>query len=115
MLPHEIEQEILTTLSENIRLYKIILFGSFAHGHPDRDSDIDLLVVTDDDHLPGNYTEHMTQYLKVSSLLKKLKKRIAIDLIVHTRPMHEAFIRSGSMFSREILKRGDVLYEKNSG
>ena len=35
------------------------------------------------------------------------------DLIVHTKPMHDKFLQLGSMFSKEILKRGEVLYEKS--
>ena len=48
----------------------------------------------------------------MSWVLREIKKRIPIDLIVHTRPMHEEFIRQGSMFAREVAERGEVLYEK---
>jgi hypothetical protein len=54
----------------------------------------------------------MEHYHRVSSVLREIKKRIPIDLIVHTRPMHEEFIRQGSMFAREIAERGEILYEK---
>ena len=67
----------------------------------------------DDDYLPKNYKENMKNYLMVCSLLRDIKKNFPIDLIVHTKPMHDAFINLGSMFSREILKKGEVLYEKN--
>ncbi len=75
--------------------------------------DIDLIVVTDDDYMPRNYKENMQNYLKVSSVLRETRKKIPIDLIVHTRPMHEKFIQLGSMFSRDVTKRGVVLYEKD--
>jgi hypothetical protein len=39
-------------------------------------------------------------------------KKYDIDLIVHTKPMHEKFIQLGSMFSREVATKGVVLYEK---
>ncbi len=55
--------------------------------------DIDLIVVTDDDYMPRNYKENMQNYLKVSSVLRETRKKIPIDLIVHTRPMHEKFIK----------------------
>ena len=112
MLRDEIKKEILARL-KNINVYKVILFGSCAYGTPDNNSDIDLLVVTDDDYLPKNYDDNMKHYLMVSSLLRDIKKNIPIDLIVHTKPMHDAFIKLGSMFSRDIMKRGEVLYEKN--
>jgi len=113
MLRDEIRKEILTSL-KSIKPYKVILFGSFAYGNPDDNSDIDLFVVTDDDYLPKNYKENMKNYLMVSSKLRDLKKNIPIDLVVHTKPMYDNFIRMGSLFSREVMKRGEVLYEKDS-
>ena len=113
MFQDEIIKEILRKLTSGLNLYKVILFGSFAYGNPERDSDIDLIVVTDDDYMPKSYEENMTNYLKVSSMLRDIKKRIPIDLIVHTKPMHEKFNQLGSMFSKEVAKRGEVLYEKD--
>ena len=99
---------------ERLKLYRVILFGSYVGGAPEADSDIDLLVVTDDDFMPANFEENMQNYLEVSSALRDIKRKIPIDLIVHTKPMHERFIRLGSMFSREIAKKGEVLYEKGN-
>ncbi len=92
---------------------KVILFGSYAWGQPTPDSDIDLYVVTQDDFLPANYEENMQNYLKVASVLREINKSVPIDLIVHTRPMHQAFVRLDSMFAREVMTRGEVLYEKD--
>jgi len=69
--------------------------------------------VTDDDYLPKNYDENINNYLRVSSSLRDLKKTIPMDLIVHTKPMHDAFLNLGSMFSKEVVQKGKVLYEKN--
>jgi predicted nucleotidyltransferase len=112
MLDNEIKEEIVARLKTGIGLHKVILFGSFAWGTPGKDSDIDLLVVTDDRFMPNNYNENMRNYLRVASLLRDIKKKIPMDLIVHTKPMHEEFVQLGSMFSKEIMKRGEVLYEE---
>ena len=93
---------------------KVILFGSYAWGQPTEDSDIDLYVVTQDDFLPANYEESMQNYLKVASVLREINKTVPIDLIVHTKPMHQAFIRLDSMFAREVMTRGQVLYEADN-
>lgn len=114
MMPPEIKEEILAQLKERLKLYRVILFGSHVGGSPDVDSDVDLLVVTDDDFTPANFDENMENYLKVSSALRDIKRRIPIDLIVHTKPMYERFIRMGSMFSREIAEKGEVLYERGN-
>jgi uncharacterized protein len=114
MLQHAIKNEILRTLKSSLKIYKVILFGSFSTGTADTDSDIDLIVVTDDDSMPRSYRESMQNYLSVSAALRDIKARVPIDLIVHTKPMHEKFIRLGSMFSKDVMKRGEVLYEKDN-
>jgi predicted nucleotidyltransferase len=92
--------------------YKIILFGSHAYGEPGAASDVDLLVVTEDDFLPKNFAEKNAIYLKVSNSITEIEKIIPIDLIVHTKAMHRRFIEMGSIFSRKIVVDGKVLYEK---
>lgn len=114
MLQHAIKDEILRTLTNSLKIYKVILFGSLSTGTADRDSDIDLIVVTDDDSMPRSYRESMQNYLSVSAVLREIKARVPIDLIVHTKPMHEEFIHLGSMFSKNVMKRGEVLYEKDN-
>ncbi len=96
---------------KQIHPYKIILFGSYAYGDADQDSDIDLLVVTDSAAFPKNYQEKIDIYLAVARVIRDIRKQTPVDLIVHTRSMHKKFIELGSMFSREILQKGIVLYE----
>jgi predicted nucleotidyltransferase len=85
---------------------KIILFGSYAYGSPDKESDIDLMVILKDNFIPEDFNENMNLYLKVSSRIRDLKKKIPIDLVVYTKAMYERFIELGSSFSREILSKG---------
>jgi predicted nucleotidyltransferase len=75
------------------------------------DSDVDLLVVTTDNHLPKSYKEKSEVYLKVSSALADITGKIPIDLIVYTKPMYNKFNKLGSLFSKEISQKGIVLYE----
>jgi len=93
---------------------KIILFGSYAYGTPGDDSDIDILVVTGDDLVPSNYEERSNIYLKIARTILEIQKQFPVDLIVHTRGMHKRFIETDSMFAREVLTKGKVLYEKNN-
>ncbi len=92
--------------------HKIILFGSYSHGAPGPESDVDLLVVTDDDFLPRDFAEKNAIYLRVSNAITEIEKQIPIDLIVHTKAMHRKFIEMESLFSRMITTSGKVLYEK---
>ncbi len=99
---------------KTIRPYKVILFGSYAYGEPNVDSDIDLLVVLDSDVTPKNFQENMENKLLVRNVLWELNKETSIDLIVHTRPMYQKFNVLGSMFSKELLAKGKVLYEADN-
>jgi len=96
---------------KTLRLYKVILFGSYADGNPDVDSDIDLLVVLDTEEMPKNFRENMANKLLVRNTLREVNKETPIDLIVHTKPMYKKFNALGSMFSKELLEKGIVLYE----
>jgi predicted nucleotidyltransferase len=106
-LPLIIEQ-LKTTQPE-----KIILFGSFAYGEPNERSDLDILVVTGDTSIPSSFSEKSQIYLKISKSISDIKRECPIDLIVHTKAMHQKFIETNSLFARELLLKGKVLYEKN--
>ena len=102
-----IVSKLLTTQPE-----KIILFGSYAYGEPDPNSDLDILVVTGDEMIPASFTEKSKIYLRISKAISEIKKEFPVDLIVHTKPMHQKFIEIDSLFAREINSKGKVLYEK---
>jgi predicted nucleotidyltransferase len=85
---------------------KVILFGSYAYGQPHLDSDIDLIVVLKDISMPTNFKENIQIYLKVSSVIRDLKRRFPIDIIVYTKPMYEKFSKLDSNFSKEIFSKG---------
>lgn len=97
-----------------IQPYKVILFGSYAYGAPTKDSDIDLLVVLDVEKMPESFQENMDNKLLVRNTLRELNTKVSIDLIVHTKPMYKKFNELGSMFSREILQKGKILYETDN-
>jgi predicted nucleotidyltransferase len=93
---------------------KIILFGSYAYGEPTDSSDLDILVVTGDKIVPSSFAEKSKIYLKVSQAISDIKKEFPVDLIVHTKAMHQQFIQNNSLFAQELLMKGKVLYEKNN-
>lgn len=88
---------------------KIILFGSYAYGTPNEDSDIDLYVVTKDEFIPQSYEEKRNVTRAISSAIRDLRSKTAIDLIVHTKFMSNKFKELNSSFSRELLNKGIVL------
>jgi predicted nucleotidyltransferase len=102
---------LIVTRLKTIGISKIILFGSLTSDEIHMDSDIDLMVVTSDNHMPKSYKEKSDVYLKVSSALTDITGKIPIDLIVYTKPMYNKFNELGSLFSKEISQKGIVLYE----
>lgn len=106
----QIKQEIIKRLKP-LNPEKVILFGSYAYGHPTKSSDIDLYVVTNDNFIPQSFKENMELKLKVADLLKDMQKIIPIDTITHTKKMHMKFKELNSSFCKEIMHKGICLYE----
>ncbi len=104
--------EILARLKQ-IYPEKIILFGSQATDRANAESDLDLIVVTSDEVMPSTYHEKEEIYLRVARLIRDIRQETPVDLIVHTRPMHERFLTLNSLFAQEVQEKGVVLYEKD--
>ena len=84
---------------------KIILFGSYAYGHPKPESDVDLLVVM------NTPLRSRQQRLEISRALSP--RPFPLDIIVHGPEELEERLSLGDLFLREIVTRGRVLYERH--
>jgi predicted nucleotidyltransferase len=113
MTKNEIISQIKLSL-QHLNVSKIILFGSYAKGTHSNESDIDLLVVTNDNFVFESFAQKMEVKLKIANALNSLRKFADIDLIVHTKPMYDRFIQLDSGFKKEILSTGSVIYEANN-
>lgn len=110
-------REIISEITEIFKqqgVERVILFGSYAYGNPASESDIDLMVVVPQDFIPSSHREKMELYLYYNQFVKNYRKIIPIDLIVYTRATYQKFVEMNSMFSREIINEGIVLYEANN-
>jgi predicted nucleotidyltransferase len=88
---------------------KVVLFGSYAYGTPNEDSDIDLYVVTKDEFIPKSFKEKSEISLRFSKKLRDLQKEIPIDLIVHTKEMYKNFVELNSSFYKHSILKGEEL------
>ena len=105
----KLSEELRDRISEVLKPLhpeKVILFGSYAWGQPTEDSDIDLYVVTHDDVLPATWREKRDIVRAVSNRILDLRTEYAIDLLVHTKPMHRRFVEIDSSFARRIMREG---------
>ena len=83
---------------------KVILFGSYAYGRPNEDSDVDLLVVMP--HEGRNHQQAVKMRLGVQTSMP-------LDLLVRTPEQVRERIEMEDFFMREIVEQGKVLYEED--
>jgi predicted nucleotidyltransferase len=105
---HEYLAELKNILAE-LNPYRAVLFGSYAEGTAQTDSDIDLIVVLNKNDLPKNFSERIENYSLVKKYFKLLKAKVSMDLIVYTRREWDDFLKAENSFTREILEKGKVL------
>lgn len=84
---------------------RVILFGSYAHGKPTLDSDVDLLIITP---FEGRSVD------KSVEIRLKVRPPFPVDLIVRTPEKVRERLAMGDYFIRDILEKGRVLYEANN-
>lgn len=88
-LPTDAET-ILHRIIQGYRPLRVILFGSRADGRPDKDSDLDLLIIKDTEERPWERARH------VRRLLRGTRRETPLDLVVLTPAEVEARIRGGT-------------------
>lgn len=106
------QSEIITRIKNRlmqIHPHRVILFGSHAWGTPDEESDIDLVVVLEDETVPSTFSEKMKNVLKVRKCVADINREVPLDLLVYSKPEWQKFIETGSYFSREISEKGQEL------
>jgi len=99
----EILNNFVNKLKQSYKPDLIILFGSMARGDFGRDSDIDLLIVKN--------TRKRPLWRRVD-VRKILSTEIPIDIIVYTPREFKLLMESGSVFLKQILEEGKIIYEK---
>ena len=97
----KIEKEIVSKLRP-IKPIRIILFGSYAYGHPDQNSDLDLCVVIDS---PDNKSEKKKL---IRSLLSSIQ--VAKDILTPSAEEFNFYKNEFGSVYREIDKKGKVLW-----
>jgi len=91
---------------------KIILFGSFAYGVPNENSDIDIFLVKEGINAKNATKFELEAAKKLIDLQLKYKTN-GID-IISASPI-ELENREDYFIKEELLKKGVVLYERNIG
>lgn len=96
--------ELKDRLVENLLPLKVYLFGSFAEGKQNSDSDFDFYVVVDDSE-----RDMLGLTAKAYKSIRYKQKR-AVDIIVNTAKTFEDRKNNALSVENEVAKKGVLLY-----
>lgn len=96
--------EVATRIASRFNPYKIILFGSYANGTPNDDSDLDLLIIQDSD-LP-------MQKRGLDIRMSLIGTKIPLDILIYTKLEFEQEKSKNSSFLNSAIKNSKILYER---
>ncbi len=96
--------EVTRRIVETVQPEQIILFGSHADGAPQRDSDVDLLVIMESALPPAQ------RALAICRLLRP--RPFPVDIVVKTPAEVAAALEKHDDFLSAILRSGRVLYAR---
>lgn len=82
---------------------KIILFGSYAYGTPNEDSDVDVMVL-----MPKSRRLGRRPALKIR---EKVEAGFPVDVLVRDPVFVQERLEEGDCFLEEVMKKGRVMYE----
>ena len=100
--------EIIKCFVEKLKPVKIFLFGSFAAGTDNKESDFDFYIVVDDNR---NVADVSTEAYKA---IRYLRKR-PVDIVVGTKTRFDKYSNSNDTLyvEGEVARNGKLLYELN--
>lgn len=105
MVSTEQIEEVGRLIAERFKPERIILFGSYAEGHPTEDSDVDLLIVATTTETPVD--------LSVKIRLD-VRPPFPLDVLVRTPSKMRERLEMGDSFMRRIVEKGKLLYEAHN-
>lgn len=104
-IPMRAIRAVAKRIAEKFHPEKIILFGSYAYGKPQPESDVDLLVIMD------TPLRERQQRLEISRALSP--RPFPMDIIIRTPKQLEERLALGDPFLGEITAQGKVIYERS--
>lgn len=98
----DIIKKAVKEAAKKIKPIKVILFGSYAYGKPNKDSDVDLLFIK------NTTLSRVERYRLVSEHLEHF---MPMDILIKTPAEIRKRIQMGDPFYKEITKKGRILYD----
>jgi len=96
-------KKITQQIVEKYKPEKIILFGSFAHGRPKENSDVDLVVIK----------KTRKRFMRrLFEICQHIESEMGTDILVYTPKEWEEALDEENYFIKEISKKGKLIYAK---
>jgi len=102
-IPMRVIRDYARKVAKLFKPEKIILFGSYAYGTPNEDSDVDIMVV-----MPAR--NQIDQACKID---RYVDPPFALDLLVRTPKKLSQWLDCKESFHTEVISKGKVLYDKS--
>jgi uncharacterized protein len=99
-------KKIIQTIVQDYEPEKVILFGSYARGEENKDSDLDLMIIKET-YEPYNHRAH-----RVRSLFNPYP--CAMDLFIYTQKEFERLKNFKSLIPHIASKEGIVIYDRGN-
>ena len=105
----QVIEEMVQAIVKEVGPRRVYLFGSRAGGNSRTDSDIDLLIVEDQEFGPGH-----TRWSELKRIRKALKSfRIPKDILVYSQDEFETWEASVNHIVAHAVREGRLLYERS--
>jgi len=91
-------------VAREFRPEKIVLFGSYAHGTPTEDSDVDVLVV-----MP--LARGQRDVRQAAAIRERVRASFPMDVIVRSPQQISRRLALGDGFIADVLRHGQLMYE----
>ncbi len=105
-ISHSLIQEMTQRLVAEFQPEQVILFGSRAWGTPDKDSDVDMMIIVSESDA-SEYERMVRAYESLGDLI------VPTDVFVKTRAEFDFFRDVRASLEHRIAERGKVLYNRS--
>lgn len=102
MYTQEQINNVVSKIVQSVNPTKVILFGSYANGQPNENSDLDLLIIKNTDNPLNKRASEIRQYLRGI--------KIPMDILVYTENEYKEQLNSKYSLLSNIVEKGKVLY-----
>ncbi|OGF42259.1 hypothetical protein A2555_03285 [Candidatus Falkowbacteria bacterium RIFOXYD2_FULL_39_16] len=105
--PQKVINDYIERLEKKIKIKGVLLFGSFAYGHPTKHSDVDLAIISPD----FQKKDFWNRVDWLTFMRKNVADTIAMDVFGYT-PSEFRDIEKHSAIMAVAKKRGKWIYQK---